>query len=61
MVKIMDINLVIEKEKIFIDQISDAYGYDDNIRHLLYMIIPAFIVKYGFNKEKMIKNHLFFC
>ena len=52
----MDINLVIEKEKIFIDQISDAYGYDDNIRHLLYMIIPAFIVKYGLNKEKMILN-----
>ena len=41
----MDSNLVIEKEKDFIDQISDKYEYDDNIRHLLYIIIPAFIME----------------
>ena len=52
----MDSNLVIEKEKDFIDQISDNYGYDSNIRHLLYIIIPAFIIKYGISKEKLILN-----
>ena len=52
----MDSNLVIEKEKDFIDQISDNYGYDSNIRHLLYIIIPAFIIKYGISKEKFILN-----
>ena len=44
----MDSNLIIEKERVYIDQISDKYNYDDNIRHLLYIIIPAFIIKYGF-------------
>ena len=52
----MDSNLVIEKEKTFIDQISDKYEYDDNIRHLLYIIIPAFIIKYGIKNESLILN-----
>lgn len=52
----MDSNLVIEREKEFIDKISDEYGYDSNIRHLLYIIIPAFIIKYGISKEKLILN-----
>ena len=52
----MDSNLVIEKEKPFIDQISDKYDYDDNIRHLLYIIIPAFIIKYGIKNESLILN-----
>ena len=52
----MDSNLIIEKEKDFIDQISDKYEYDDNIRHLLYIIIPAFIIKYGMKNEKLILN-----
>ena len=52
----MDSNLVIEKEKDFIDQISEKYDYDDNIRHLLYIIIPAFIIKYGMKNESLILN-----
>ena len=52
----MDSKLVIEKEKPFIDQISDKYDYDDNIRHLLYIIIPAFIIKYGIKNESLILN-----
>lgn len=52
----MDSNLIIEKEKVFIDQISDKYEYDDNIRHLLYIIIPAFIIKYGIKNESLILN-----
>lgn len=52
----MDSNMIIEKEKPFIDRISDRYKYDSNIRHLLYIIIPAFIIKYGINKENLILN-----
>ena len=52
----MNSNLVIQQEKDFIDDICDKYNYDNNIRHLLYIIIPAFIIKYGFNKEKLILN-----
>ena len=52
----MNSNLVIEQEKKYIDEICDRYNYDNNIRHLLYVIIPAFIIKYGFNKEKLILN-----
>lgn len=52
----MDSNLVIEKEKPFIDKISNEFHYDSNIRHLLYIIIPAFIIKYGINREKLILN-----
>ena len=52
----MDSNLVIEREKDYIDKISDQYNYDSNIRHLLYIIIPAFIIKYGVSKEKLILN-----
>ena len=52
----MNPNIVIQREKPFIDKISDSYGYDNNIRHLLYVIIPAFIIKYGINKEKLILN-----
>ena len=52
----MNSNVVIQREKEFIDRISNEYGYDNNIRHLLYVIIPAFIIKYGINKEKLNLN-----
>lgn len=52
----MDSNTIIEREKSFIDKISDKYNYDSNIRHLLYLIIPAFIIKYDVSKESLVKN-----
>ena len=52
----MNSNMLIEREKEFIDKISDEYQYDSNIRHLLYIMIPAFIMKYGANYEKLILN-----
>ena len=52
----MDSNLIIEREKDFIDRICDEYEYDDNIRHLIYIMIPAFIIKYGVDYEKLILN-----
>lgn len=52
----MDSNNLIDREKKFIDEVSNNYNYDSNIRHLLYIIIPAFIIKYGISKEKLILN-----
>ena len=52
----MKSSLIFEKEKDIIDKICDQYQYDSNIRHLLYLIIPAFIIKYGLEKEKIILN-----
>ena len=50
----MNSNSIIEREKNYIDKICDSYNYDSNIRHLLYIIIPAFIIKYGVSKEKLV-------
>lgn len=52
----MDYNMLIEREKQFVDDISNRYHYDSNIRHLLYIIVPAFIIKYGTRNEKLILN-----
>ena len=54
----MDSNRLIELEKEFVDNLCDDYNYDSNIRHILYLIVPAFIIKYGMNKEKIIHNTL---
>ena len=32
----------------------DSHGYPDNISHLLYLIVPAFIVYYGLDNERKI-------
>ena len=52
----MDSNLVIQREREFVDRLCTLNGYDSNIKHLLYVIIPAFVIKYGINKEKTILN-----
>ena len=52
----MDNNSIIEREKQSIDEICTKYNYDSNIRHLLEIIIPAFIIKYGVSKERLILN-----
>jgi len=39
-----------------IDEISIKYNYDSNIKHLLYLIIPAFITKYTISKERLVLN-----
>jgi hypothetical protein len=48
-------NILIEKYIPIIDSISNKYNYDNNIKHLLYLIIPAFITKYKY-KEQLIIN-----
>ena len=41
-----------------INRISQKYEYPNNIKHLLYIIIPAFVIKYGVRKEHFILNCL---
>lgn len=50
------INQLIEQEIKFSDSIAAVCRYPDNITHLLYIIIPAFILKYGTNYRKLIEE-----
>jgi len=47
-------NEIIERYINSVDKISEKYKYPDNIKHLLYIIVPAFVVKYGIKKEEFI-------
>ena len=49
------INSLIEEAKVFIDNELDIYNYSSDIKHLLTLIIPAFIIKYELkNKNKIL-------
>ena len=37
-----------------VDDISLKYNYTDNVKHLLYIILPAFVIKYGMQNESLI-------
>lgn len=50
------INQLIEQEIKFSDTLSSIYHYPDNITHLLYIIIPAFIMKYGISYRSLIEK-----
>ena len=49
-----DNTYLIDKYYSVVNEICDHNGYSDNIRHLLYVIMPAFVVKYGSINEKTI-------
>ena len=49
-----NINSFLEKYITLNDKICDKYNYHTNIKHLLYLIIPAFVIKYGVKEEKTI-------
>lgn len=49
-----NINQFLNKYIEIINTLSKEHEYDSNIRHLLYLIIPAFIIKYGVNNENTI-------
>ena len=49
----MDERLV-RKYVSFVDEISNIYQYDSNIKHLLYLIIPGFVTKYSIYREKLV-------
>lgn len=56
-VSIMDdtrINQILEQGIQVADAITKKYHYPSNITHLLYLIIPAFLIKYGSSNEKKI-------
>lgn len=50
----MDNNKIIEKYIQESNEISNKYNYNPNIRYLLKIIIPAFIIKYSLKREKII-------
>ena len=42
------------KTKVSIDNLNTKFRYPENIGHLLHLIIPAFILKYGLSEEHKI-------
>ena len=53
-----EMKILLTKYISFIDDVSLKYQYPDNIKHLLYVIVPAFVIKYGLKKEHFILNCL---
>ena len=49
---------LVEKYIKIINNISKNKNYDNNITHLLYLIVPAFVTKYSIYKEELIINTL---
>lgn len=49
-----NLDIYINKYKNFVDDLAIKYNYDLNLKHLLYVIVTAFIFKYGINNEKNI-------
>lgn len=50
------INQLLEEEKDFCNNLSDKYQYPSNIMHLLYVIVPAFILKYGIQYKHLLEK-----
>lgn len=51
-----NIKTILTKYTYFIDKLSTKYSYPANIRHLLYIVVPLFILKYGLGEERLILN-----
>ena len=51
-----NINDFLNKYIDFVNKLSEKYSYPSNIKHVLYLIIPAFVVKYGIKEERIILN-----
>lgn len=49
-------NNLVNKYIPLVDEISNKYQYNSNIKHLLYLIIPAFVTKYTIKEERIILN-----
>lgn len=49
-----NINELLNKYINFTNNICEKNNYPNNIKHVLYLIIPAFIIKYGLKHENMI-------
>jgi len=51
-----NVNVFLNKYISFTERVSTKYNYDVNIKHVLYLIVPAFVLKYGIDDEKKILN-----
>ena len=51
-----NINELLNKYIAFTNLLCEENNYPNNIRHVLYLIIPAFVIKYGSKYENMILN-----
>jgi hypothetical protein len=49
-----NVNKFLDKYIDFVNEISYKHKYEDNIRHLLYLIVPAFVAKYDVSNESLI-------
>lgn len=52
----INIDLFLNNYINFVDSLSNKFHYDNNIKHILYIIVPAFIIKYGIINERKILN-----
>ena len=50
------LNNLIDEEIKYSNQLSNKYNYPSNITHLLYLIIPAFLIKYGSKYKSLIER-----
>jgi len=48
------LNELMNRSKNRVDSLIEKYHYPSNIGHLLYLIVPAFIIKYGIQNERYI-------
>lgn len=49
-----NINEFLSKYSSFVDKIASIYNYENNLKHVLYIMVPSFVIKYGYSAEKMI-------
>lgn len=52
----LNMDMFLNKYINFVNTVSNKFRYDNNIKHILYIIIPAFIIKYGIVNERKILN-----
>lgn len=52
----VNINFLFDKYSTFVNSVSDKYNYDNNIRHLISLLLIAFVMKYDIRNEKIIMD-----
>lgn len=48
------LNELMKRCKSTVDDLTMIYHYPSNVSHLLYLIVPAFVIKYGLDNERYI-------
>ena len=46
-----NINTFLDKYINIINEFCNRKNYPDNIRHVFYLVVPAFVIKYGLREE----------